>query len=384
MKTSSEGHSRWGCVIVAAGTGSRFRGDAPKQFADLGGRPVLDWSLGTFLGTGRIEQITVVLPRDGGFGWAPPADARVRTARGGDRRQDSVLSGIRSLDGGLTHALVHDAARPLVGRPVVLRVMDAAERSGAAAPVVPMRDTLKRVVGGRITATVPREGLGAVQTPQGFRIDLLGQALSDSHDTLPDECAALEAAGFPVEAVEGDPFAMKLTDPPDMPVLEALAGRSRFGTGIDFHRFTPGRPLRVCGLELSPDGGLEGHSDGDAVLHAVADSLLSACRLGDIGTLFPSDDPSLAGIDSSALLGEVSSRVAADGWEILQVDVTIVGEKPRIAPERARMTARLAAILGIPEDFVWIKGTTTNTIGDLGRGLGLGAFALAAVRRRLP
>jgi 2-C-methyl-D-erythritol 4-phosphate cytidylyltransferase/2-C-methyl-D-erythritol 2,4-cyclodiphosphate synthase len=373
---------RWGCVIVAAGAGTRFPGPRPKQFSDLGGRPVLDWSLGTFLGIGRMERIAVVVPPSGSGGWQPPPDPRVSTAPGGARRQDSVLAGLLALGSGITHVLVHDAARPLVGRQVILRVMEAAEESGAAAPLLPVRDTLKKETGGFIAGTVSREGLWAVQTPQGFRLEILVAALESAESDMSDECSAVEASGAPIAAVEGDPFAVKLTDPSDMPLLEALAGDTRTGTGIDFHPFSKGRPLRVCGLELAPDDGLLGHSDGDVALHAVADALLSACRLGDIGTLFPPTDPGLAGADSSALLGEVAARVASAGWVILQVDLTLIGERPRVAPERQRMMGRLAGILDIPETAVWVKGTTTNTLGEIGKGKGLAAFSTAVVRRR--
>jgi 2-C-methyl-D-erythritol 4-phosphate cytidylyltransferase/2-C-methyl-D-erythritol 2,4-cyclodiphosphate synthase len=380
---STDTNARWACVVVAAGRGARFSGAVPKQFADLAGRPVVDWSLGTFLRLDSLREIVVVLPPAGGVPlWAPPADPRIAVVDGGERRQDSVLAGLRALGPGITHVLVHDAARPLAGRGVISRVMEASERSGAAAPVLPLRDTLKESSGGLLRSTVSREGLLAVQTPQGFLLASLRASLEAASGDLPDECSALEAAGLPVEAVEGDPFAVKLTDPRDMPFLEGLAGATRTGTGIDFHPFSPDRPLRLCGLDLEPCGGLLGHSDGDVALHAVADSLLAACRIGDIGTLFPPDDPALAGADSSRLLAEVVSRVSVAGWEILQVDLTLVGERPRVSPVRDRMIARLSEILDVPPDRVWIKGTTTNTLGDLGKGRGLGAVSVAVLRRR--
>lgn len=379
---STDAAPRWACVVVAAGKGSRFSSGRPKQFEDLGGRPVIDWSLGTFLGIDSILEIAVVVPPGGaGSWWAPPPNPRIRLVPGGDRRQDSVLSGLRALSPGTTHVLVHDAARPLAGVAVILRVMEAALRTGAAAPVLPVRDTLKKSVEGRIASTVSRTDLLAVQTPQGFLLGPLVEALETAGTDLADECAALEAKGIPVEAVEGDPFAVKLTDPSDRTVLEALAGGTRTGIGIDFHPFAGGRPLRVCGLDLEGAGGLLGHSDGDVALHAVADSLLSAGRLGDIGALFPPDDPAWAGADSSMLLADVASRVGAAGWEILQVDLTLIGERPRISPLRDRMIGRLAGILCIPEVRVWVKGTTTNSLGDLGKGMGLAALSLAVLRR---
>jgi len=280
--------------------------------------------------------------------------------------------------------LVHDAARPFADAGLVARVMAAAEETGAAVPVVPVRDTVRRAgPDGAAAGTVPREGLLLSQTPQGFRLAELAEALSAAGDVT-DECQAMERAGRRVALVEGAPENVKITDPSDLPMASALARGSlevRWGTGLDFHPFDPGRPLVLGGLRLAGEGGLAGHSDGDALLHAVADAVLAAARLGDIGVLFPPTDPSLAGADSAGLLGRVAGRVRAEGWSIAQVDVTVIALRPGIAPIRERLVSRLAEILSIDPGRIWIKGTTTNTLGDIGAGRGLGCLALTVLER---
>ncbi len=381
-KPTEASRLRWGCLIAAAGRGDRFGGGLPKQFAPLGSRPVLDWSLSTLMAIPEIVQIVLILPPGAARGsWTIPSDPRVTAIDGGDRRQDSVSAGLSALLPGIDAVLVHDAARPLAGAASVRRVMEETARTGAAIPVLPVRDTLKRVDGGRVKATVDREGLFTSQTPQGFLRSCLEEALAAAGDVT-DECAALEAAGMEVGTVEGDRFAAKLTDPEDLPFLEALAGRSSYpGIGIDFHPFGGSGPLMVCGLELAPGGGLSGHSDGDVALHAVADAMLSAARLGDIGQFFPPGAPEWKGADSGFLLGIVAKAVAASGHRLIRLDLTLIGERPRVSEHRDRMIARLSELLGVSESSIWVKGTTTNSLGDIGKGRGLAAVALVALER---
>lgn len=371
---------RWGCIIVAAGRGDRFGGDVPKQFLPLGGRPVLSWSVETALSAGSLEEVCVVLP-PGRTGEGLPAGVRV--APGGARRRDSVAGGLAEL-GGCTHVLVHDAARPLASRELFRRVMDACLGSGAAVPVIPVTDTLKRVSGGRIEATVDRTGIMRSQTPQGFERGLLEAALASGGDST-DEAQAVEALGAPVAWVGGEETNIKITTPLDLELVRSFAAGcgSRTGIGLDFHPFDESRPLILCGCRLDERGGLRGHSDGDAALHAVMDAILSAARLGDIGTLFPPSDPSFEGADSSALLQEVAGRAAAAGWRAVSLDLTIIGERPRVSLTRDLLRQRLAALLGLGADAVWVKGTTTNSLGSLGRGEGLGALALVEMSGRV-
>lgn len=371
----------WGAVVVAAGSGTRFGGDVPKQFTGLLGVKVIDLSIDLFRGVAR--HIVVVVPEDGTFlkWWTPPGD--VVTVHGGERRQDSVQNGLKELMKlGATHVLVHDGARPLVDRECIERIMEETIRSGACLPCVPVGDTVKRVSDGHVAGTVDRSGLYLAQTPQGFRAEILADAL-EAADSVTDEAAAVEAMGLPVSVVPGSVKNIKLTTPGDRDVLRSLmsGGETVTAIGIDFHPFAHERPLVLCGCRLSDTDGLLGNSDGDVVLHAVADSILSGARAGDIGVLFPPDDPRWKGADSSLLLTMSSEKIRGEGWRIRRLDITVIGERPRISPLRDMFIRRLAGILSLGEECIWIKGTTTNTIGELANGKGLGCFVLCELVR---
>ncbi len=372
----------WGAVVVAGGVGSRFGAGIPKQFVDIGGRKMIDWSLDTFRKTGKIRELAVVLPRDESLWrefWSPAGD--ILLTGGGDRRQDSVLEGLKLLRSS-THVLVHDAARPWVSAELVNRVMRAAEEHGSAVPLIPVRDTVKRVdESGRVLETIPRVNLRLSQTPQAFELDELRKVLEASGDVT-DECSAMEKAGFRVAAVEGDPMNVKVTDPNDLDSTVHSAGgimKSRTGIGIDFHPFTNERPMVLGGCRIEGCSGLQGHSDGDAVLHAVADALLSAVRKGDIGVLFPPGDAEWKDMDSSLILERAAELVREGGWEIHQLDITVMSTEPRISGNRDRIISRISQILRVPEDLVWIKGTTMNSLGAVGRGEGLGCLAAVTI-----
>jgi 2-C-methyl-D-erythritol 4-phosphate cytidylyltransferase / 2-C-methyl-D-erythritol 2,4-cyclodiphosphate synthase len=372
----------WGAVVVAAGSGSRFGGTVLKQFFRLGGRTLVDRSLDCMTGIPGLEQVVVVLPADSGtWGTSWKAPAWVTVVPGGARRQDSVLAGLRALHG-VDMVLVHDAARPFTPPDVVKRVMAGAEETGAAVPVIPVRDTVKRIgPDGTVAGTVPREGLMLSQTPQGFRLHELLEVLSGADDVT-YECLAMERAGRRVLMVEGAPENLKITDPADLPIAGKMACGTpevRWGTGLDFHPFEEARPLLLGGLRLAESGGLAGHSDGDALLHAVTDAILAAARMGDIGVHFPPSDPSLAGADSAGLLREAVRMVRGGGWAIRQVDATVLALRPSIAPIRMELIESIASILSVDPGMVWIKGTTTNTLGDIGSGKGLGCMVLAVI-----
>lgn len=377
----------WGAVVVAAGSGTRFGSPVPKQFLKLGDRTVTDWSVSAFLRTEGLRQLVVVTPQDEELWkpwWQPPAG--VVTVPGGSRRQDSVMAGLRALSS-CGRVLVHDAARPLVSLELIARVMRGVEKAGAAVPVLAVRDTVKEVSAeGAVSATLSRDRLRLSQTPQGFELPRLLDVLGRT-GRVTDESAAMEAAGVRVLAVEGDPVNMKLTDPEDLAILAAMANgtvESRTGIGIDFHPFLAGIPLVLGGCSIPSEKGLQGHSDGDAVLHAIADALLSASRLGDIGVHFPPGDDRWKDVDSSVILEKTARMLRERGWELKQLDVTVIAGFPRISPIRDEMISRISGILMVERDRIWIKGTTTNTLGDIGKGRGLGCMAAAVIFRNSP
>lgn len=371
----------WGTVIVAAGSGKRFGGDIPKQFMPLLGSRVIDHSLGIFRKLTPI--IVVVLPDhpEGTEWWNPPAG--IHRVTGGERRQDSVLNGVRrAIELGATHILVHDGARPSIDPATVSRVMDSTIRTGTGLPCIPIRDTIKRTSMGVSIETVDRTDLELAQTPQGFRADLLLRGLENA-ESVTDEASAVEAIGVRVSVVVGSPRNLKLTDREDRYILESVmtTGETAIGTGLDFHPFTPDRPLVFCGCRLDEKNGLQGHSDGDVVLHAVADAILAASRAGDIGSLFPPEDMKWKNADSSVLLSKCAAKVREMGWAVKSLDVTVIGERPKVSPFRDMFIKRIAEILNIDPGCVWIKGTTTNTIGELARGTGVGCHVLAGLVR---
>ncbi len=373
----------WGAVIVAAGSGSRFGGDIPKQFTVVGGERVINYSVGTF--SSLVNHLVVVTPAGEHWRrwWIPPPG--VNTVSGGRRRQDSVMNGLKFLRAkGVNRVLIHDAARPLADTDCVLRVMDALDENIAVIPVVPISDTVKRVSGNTVEKTLPREELRLSQTPQGFRLPELMEVLAAAGD-ITDEASAFEEAGIGVSTVEGSWKNIKLTNSSDGELISLLAGKVErvIGTGLDFHPFDPGRPFFFCGCRLSDTDGLLGHSDGDVVLHAVADAILSASRLGDIGTLFPPSESRWKNADSSVLLGTCVKTVKQAGWSIQRLDVTVIGERPKVSPVRDMLIRRLAELTGISMENIWIKGTTTNTIGDLASGKGVGCSVLTELTRRV-
>jgi 2-C-methyl-D-erythritol 4-phosphate cytidylyltransferase/2-C-methyl-D-erythritol 2,4-cyclodiphosphate synthase len=376
----------WGAVIVAAGSGTRFGCGVPKQFLKLHDRTLIDWSINAFSAIEEIGEIIVVTPTDSDLWkpfWDPPATVSI--VAGGPRRQDSVLAGLRALSSS-SLVLVHDAARPLVRSPLIRRVMKGTEDSGAAVPVIPVRNTVKNITSSSfIRGTVSRETLRMSQTPQGFTLDVLLDVLKKADDVT-DECEAMELAGHCVLAVNGDPENIKLTDPGDLTIMELMTGGtmgSRTGIGLDFHPFEKGIPFVIGGCRIEAEFGLSGHSDGDAVLHAVADALLSASRLGDIGSLFSPEDDRWKGADSAVLLEKVCSLVTAQDWEIRQIDITVISSFPKISPIREVMIERIAGITDTEPERIWIKGTTTNTLGDIGRGKGLGCMVMVRIERRI-
>lgn len=372
-------------LIVGAGQGIRIGGDLPKQYLPVAGEIVLRRTLRAFADHPRIDAVRPVIALDHRplFDEAAAGLAVLDPVGGGATRQDSVRLGLESLvELAPEFVLIHDAARPFVDRAVIDRVLDAlADRPGAI-PALPVTDTLKRgAADGAVTATVDRAGLFRAQTPQGFRF----AAILDAHRratgaAMTDDAQVAESAGMAVALVAGGEDNVKLTTPEDLVRAERMfTGETRTGFGFDVHRFKPGDHVNLCGVRVSHEAALEGHSDADVALHALTDAILGAISRGDIGDHFPPSDPQWRGASSDAFLRHAAALMAAMGGRIVNLDVTIVCERPRIGPHRHAMIERVAAITGTAPDRVSVKATTTERLGFTGRGEGIAAQAIATV-----
>jgi 2-C-methyl-D-erythritol 4-phosphate cytidylyltransferase/2-C-methyl-D-erythritol 2,4-cyclodiphosphate synthase len=387
-------------IVVAAGSSTRM-GGPDKLVAQIGGRPLLAWTLDALARSTSVARIVVVtaaakIPEIAGAAWLPDRVSAV--VAGGARRQESVAAGAAALADGPQHGviLVHDGARPLVSAELVDAVARAAAVHGAAIPVLLVVDTLKRVEDGRIVGTVERSGLVAAQTPQGVRRDVLVAAYAafppDGPETWSDEAALLEACRIQVHAIPGESANLKVTLPVDLRRVESAlvhAGRIvaashvaptvRVGIGDDGHPFGPGSPLALGGIEIDAAPRLHGHSDGDVALHAVCDALLGAAGLGDLGRIFPPGPSTPAGIASRELVAECIRQVRAAGLAPLSVDVTIIGARPRLAARLPEMRDAIAGLLALSADRVNVKASTGNLAGWEGAGRGISARAVAVV-----
>lgn len=397
------GHERrLAAVIVAAGRGERAGTpeDGPKQYRSLGGRPMLCSSLEPFLADPRFGTIVVVTHGDDDALWRRVLSAitekdRIVQVHGGATRQESVLAGLEALDRDeATHVLIHDAARPFLSAALLDRI-DAAFADGAEAvlPAVAVADTLKRASGGLVTATVSRDALFAAQTPQAFRFAPIlaahRRAAAEGRVDFTDDCAIAEAAGIPVRIVEGDMANMKITTARDLEMasqqLEAKALPDvRTGNGYDVHRLVPGDGVTLCGVFIPHDRALTGHSDADVGLHALTDALLATCSAGDIGDHFPPADPKWKGAASHLFLAHAARLVTDAGGTIMNADISLIAEAPRIGPHRAAMREAIAGVLGISLERCSVKATTNEELGFVGRREGIAAFATATVVFRGP
>ena len=368
-------------IVVAAGTGSRAGGD--KQWRSLRGKPVLRWSVETLLDAGA-SPVVVVGP-DGGEARAAEALDGLdgwRFAVGGETRAASVQNGLAAVpDAAPEIVLVHDAARPLLPVAVIARVVAALETADAALPVLPVDDSLRRGLDDRMGEVVSRDELWRAQTPQAFQRGALMRAYAAwSGDTPTDDAAVARAAGLSVALVAGDARLAKLTRLEDFSMLEAfMPMQTRIGSGFDAHRWGPGGSVWLCGVEIPHDQTLIGHSDADAGLHALTDAVLGAIGEGDIGDHFPPTDPKWKGASSDRFLEHAAGLVTARGGRIVNVDVTLICERPKVKPHREAMRRRIADILALPLDAVSVKATTTEGMGFPGRGEGLAAQAVASV-----
>jgi 2-C-methyl-D-erythritol 4-phosphate cytidylyltransferase/2-C-methyl-D-erythritol 2,4-cyclodiphosphate synthase len=374
-------------LIVAAGSGSRFGDDIPKQYLPLRGVPILCRSIEAFAHRSDVMATQIVIGSEHGemFHRAAAGLKLLPPVAGADTRSHSVFHGLQALS---VHrpdfVLIHDAARPLVSRALVDRVITALESGAdAAIPLLPVVDTLKTRNDGR-WKTVPRDGLLRAQTPQGFRFDaILAAHRKFGHESVTDDMAMAELAGLKIEAVAGEERNLKITTRDDMAFAEKLLGDAaefRTGLGFDAHRFAAGDHVWLCGVKIAHDKTLEGHSDADAGLHALTDAILGTIGEGDIGQHFPPGDPKWRGANSAQFLEHAMALLRAKGGSLANADVTLICERPKIGPHRDAMRARIAEITGMDASRISVKATTTEGMGFTGRGEGLAAQAIVAVR----
>jgi 2-C-methyl-D-erythritol 4-phosphate cytidylyltransferase/2-C-methyl-D-erythritol 2,4-cyclodiphosphate synthase len=379
-----------GCIalIVAAGRGQRFGGGMPKQYRPLSGKPLLWYSAAAFSKHPSVDAVRAVIHPDDRDLYARATEGLdlLEPVMGGKERQDSARLGLESLASlSPRHVLIHDAARPRPGDALIRRTIEALGRWAGAIPALPVTDTLKRAApDGAITGTVDRAGLWRAQTPQAFRYgDILAAHRAAAGRALTDDAAVAEAAGLPIGFVLGSEDNIKVTTEDDLLRAGAESGAPwdiRTGLGFDVHRFGPGHAVWLCGLEIPHSHGLIGHSDADVGLHAATDALLGAIGAGDIGMHFPPTDERWRGAPSHVFLKHAADLIAERDGAILNLDITIIAERPKVGPHRTSMVERVAAILGLPMDRISVKATTTERLGFTGREEGIAAQAIATVR----
>lgn len=388
--------ARIAVIIVAAGRGHRFGGEMPKQYLEVHQQPLVRHAVQAFLDHSAIDLILPVIHPDdadilanalGGLDYLEPV-------AGGAARQDSVRNGLEGLASSAPdYVLVHDAARPMVAPALIDRVIEALQDTSGVIPGIAVVDTLKRADDdGIITDTVSRDGLWRAQTPQGFKYaDLLAAHRSAIGQELTDDAAVMEASGYRVAVVLGDENNIKVTTPDDLMRMEEIMSddsaqaklvRSpsfRIGSGYDVHKLGPGDHVTLCGVKITSERALIGHSDADVALHAVTDAVFGAIADGDIGSHFPPTDSQWRGASSDQFFAYACERMRERGFELSNIDLTIICEKPKIGPHRDAMRARLAEIAQIDVSCVSVKATTTERLGFTGRGEGIAAEAVIII-----
>lgn len=381
-------------VVVAGGAGNRMGAGFPKQFLPLGGRPILDRALVSPARAASVDGIVLVLPPG-----LPPELMEsyclfpkvLDVVEGGAQRQDSVRNGLAALPPDVDVVLVHDGVRPFASPELFDRCAALAREKGAAVPVVPVRDTVKEWdAGGGTLSTRDRSALLRAQTPQAFRVDVLREAYRAAVEKGilgTDDAFLAESAGIPVAMLDGEDRNIKITTPDDLRMAEGLLREEpdfRIGMGGDAHRLVEGRPLWLGGVEVPHGRGLLGHSDGDVLLHAVADAIYGAIGDRDIGFHFPPGREETRDISSRKILAHARARMAAAGFGLVGLDAVVVCEEPRIAPVAPGIRASIAGLLAVPEDRVSLKGKTTEGMGFEGRKEGISAWAVALLRGGAP
>jgi len=380
-------NSKVAVIIAAAGQGKRLGAPVPKQYLKIGGEYVIAKTIKAFEDIDEIDYIFVVTNKDyrdtcaeivekKGFGKVEGIVA------GGSRRQDSVYNALQEINArkpGVSMVLIHDGARPFIGRDVILNVLEETENTGAAVACVAMKNSVRVMgEGTQASKSVDRADYYSVQTPQGFRksmlIEAYDKALDDSFEGT-DDASIVERAGYDISIVDGDYGNIKITTKEDLPM------ENRVGTGFDVHQLTDGRKLILGGVEIPYDRGLAGHSDADVLVHAVMDALLGAAALGDIGRHFPDSDDKYKDISSLKLLADVRKMLEENYYSIGNVDVTLIAQRPKISPYIEEMRDRLSEVLEIDRTRINIKGTTTEKLGFTGREEGIACEAVCSIYR---
>jgi 2-C-methyl-D-erythritol 4-phosphate cytidylyltransferase / 2-C-methyl-D-erythritol 2,4-cyclodiphosphate synthase len=385
-------------ILVAAGRGRRIADEpgselnAPKQYADVAGRTVLARAIAPFVNHQGIDHVLAVIHADDESLYLPVAEGisiekLLPAVHGGATRQASVFAGLRAIENRKPElVLIHDAARPFVSTSDIDGVLGALAETSGAILAVQVVDTLKKGAG-LVSGTLPRDGLWRAQTPQGFRypeiLSAHDAAAASGRSDFTDDASIAEFAGLDVALVAGSERNFKITSREDLARAEketAMSSEYRTGSGFDVHKFTDGDHVWLCGLKVPHTQALLGHSDADVAMHAVTDAIYGALADGDIGSHFPPSDPRWKGAASHIFLAHAGGRVSARGGVVVNIDVTILCEEPKIGPHRDAMRAKLAEILEIDVDRVAVKATTTEGLGFTGRREGIAAMASATVR----
>lgn len=381
----------WYAIVLAGGSGSRMGADRNKVLLELCGEAVIARSVRAF--TGLVSGVVLVSREEDIPSMQAVMDASglpVSIVKGGDTREASVWNGLSALPEDCTHVLIHDGARCMVDADTIRRCMASVEECGTGVAAIPAIDTIKQVDAQEVVTSTPdRSALRAVQTPQGFSVDLIRRA----HETAKtdgflgtDDASLVERLGHPVRLTLGDRKNIKLTTPEDLKMAEAFLNRDfpalRIGQGYDVHRLVEGRDLILCGVNIPHTLGLLGHSDADVALHALMDAMLGAMALGDIGKHFPDTDERYRGISSMTLLEHVVALLSQHRARVTNCDVTIVAQKPKLLPYIPQMRENVARALQLPVDRVNVKATTTERLAFEGREEGISAQAVCMVAQQ--
>jgi len=370
-------------IIAAAGIGSRMNADIPKQYIKIGGKPMLIKTAEIFAENEYIDEIIIVTNEE----YKSECESLLQdynikaiVTSGGKERQDSVFEGLKRLSENTDYVLIHDAARPFVTQEIINETVRAVIEKKAVVCAVPVKDSIRMKKEDEKSMAMDRSVMYAVQTPQAFEkkliIDAFEQAYAEGFYAT-DDATLAERAGNMIHIIEGSYDNIKITTQSDMPSSREM----RVGTGFDVHAFEKGRKLVLGGVEIPFEKGLLGHSDADVLTHAVMDALLGATGLGDIGRHFPDNEQKYKDISSVLLLKEVSKLITSKGYTVGNIDVTVIAEKPKIAPHVQEMIKIMAETLNIDESQINIKGTTTEKLGFTGRGEGIAVQAICTVDR---